>query len=420
MSFAWITAIKELKRRMREPATFLLWLAIPLLVCLLLGLATGSRGGKATPPRVHLLIADEDATFLSGMLVGSFSQGALGDFFRVENVDAAEGQLRIERGKASALLVIPRGFGQALIDRRPTRLKLVKNPAQRILPEIAEQTLEILADGAYYLQEIFADPLDMIRRAQARSGADISDRDVASVAISVRHAIDGAGRYLFPPALEVNVTHPASSSSDSGPDRMTSIGLLFLPGMVFMGLFFTSQSLSEEIWLEREHGTLARLAIAPSSLLAVLSGKLIAAFVVLGLLAAGALGGGSLLFDLPAARIPLAAAWSALAGTALVALLLLLQLFAPNARAGSVLTSLIGFPLLMVGGSFFPLDTMPSFLATIGRLTPNGWALTRLMELLRSEAGPVEILPPAAILLASILVLLFVARRRAQIIAGGA
>ncbi|HHN74632.1 MAG TPA: hypothetical protein ENK10_05320, partial [Acidobacteria bacterium] len=103
MSFAWITAIKELKRRMREPATFLLWLAIPLLVCLLLGLATGSRGGKATPPRVHLLIADEDATFLSGMLVGSFSQGALGDFFRVENVDAAEGQLRIERGKASAL-----------------------------------------------------------------------------------------------------------------------------------------------------------------------------------------------------------------------------------------------------------------------------------------------------------------------------
>ncbi|HHN74016.1 MAG TPA: ABC transporter permease, partial [Acidobacteria bacterium] len=368
----------------------------------------------------HLLIADEDATFLSGMLVGSFSQEALGDFFRVENVDAAEGQLRIERGKASALLVIPRGFGQALIDRRPTRLKLVKNPAQRILPEIAEQTLEILADGAYYLQEIFADPLDMIRRAQARSGADISDRDVASVAISVRHAIDGAGRYLFPPALEVNVTHPASSSSDSGPDRMTSIGLLFLPGMVFMGLFFTSQSLSEEIWLEREHGTLARLAIAPSSLLAVLSGKLIAAFVVLGLLAAGALGGGSLLFDLPAARIPLAAAWSALAGTALVALLLLLQLFAPNARAGSVLTSLIGFPLLMVGGSFFPLDTMPSFLATIGRLTPNGWALTRLMELLRSEAGPVEILPPAAILLASILVLLFVARRRAQIIAGGA
>ncbi|MDQ7005707.1 MAG: ABC transporter permease [Acidobacteriota bacterium] len=418
MRFAWITALKELRRRLRDPVTFLLWLAIPLLVCLLLGLAFGSRGGTAPGPRVHLLIADEDAGFVSGLLVGAFSQEPLGALFRVEKVESPEGRRRLDRGAASALLIIPPGFGQALLERRPARLQLVKNPAQHILPEIAEQTLEILADGTFYLQEIFAGPLERIRSAQAVGGEDISDQEVAAVAIAVRRALHGAGRYLFPPALEVAVTRPVTGSTAQQDDRFTSIGALFLPGMIFMGLFFTAQSLSEEIWLERSQGTLARLAASPRSLLAVLGGKLFAAFVVLGLLATGALVGGGLLFDLPASRMPLAAAWSALGAVALVAALTLLQLYAPNARAGSLLSTLLGFPLLLAGGSFFPLEVMPPFLAAAGRLTPNGWALGRLVEILHGRQTPGGMLPAAGAVALATLALLLAAWRRARVVAG--
>jgi len=35
-----------------------------------------------------------------------------------------------------------------------------------------------------------------------------------------------------------------------------------------------------------------------------------------------------------------------------------------------------------LGGSFFPFDFMPQGFARIGRLTPNGWALGQLQNIL--------------------------------------
>ena len=36
------------------------------------------------------------------------------------------------------------------------------------------------------------------------------------------------------------------------------------------------------------------------------------------------------------------------------------------------------FPLLMAGGSFFPLAALPDWIAAIGRLSPNGFVADRL------------------------------------------
>ncbi len=46
------------------------------------------------------------------------------------------------------------------------------------------------------------------------------------------------------------------------------------------------------------------------------------------------------------------------------------------------------FPLMMVGGSFFPFEAMPAGMAFVGRMTPNGWALEQLKRIL---LGKVEI-----------------------------
>ena len=51
-------------------------------------------------------------------------------------------------------------------------------------------------------------------------------------------------------------------------------------------------------------------------------------------------------------------------------------------RAASVLTNSIAMPLLFIGGSFFPFETMPAWMARIGRWTPNGWALGHLKDIL--------------------------------------
>jgi ABC-type multidrug transport system permease subunit len=40
----------------------------------------------------------------------------------------------------------------------------------------------------------------------------------------------------------------------------------------------------------------------------------------------------------------------------------------------------------MLGGSFFPFEMMPAWLARIGRWTPNGWALVKLRGMLDGSA----------------------------------
>jgi ABC-type multidrug transport system permease subunit len=52
-----------------------------------------------------------------------------------------------------------------------------------------------------------------------------------------------------------------------------------------------------------------------------------------------------------------------------------------------LLTMIVLFPLMMMGGSFFPLDTLPNWLAEIGRLSPNGFVADRFTTELTSATA---------------------------------
>ena len=67
LRFAWITAIKDWRRHRRDPLGLLMWIGIPLLVGSLLIMMSGGKGGPE--PKAHLLVADEDDSFLSGLLL---------------------------------------------------------------------------------------------------------------------------------------------------------------------------------------------------------------------------------------------------------------------------------------------------------------------------------------------------------------
>ncbi len=68
----------------------------------------------------------------------------------------------------------------------------------------------------------------------------------------------------------------------------------------------------------------------------------------------------------------------------------LVQLHASSERAGSILTTALLFPLLMLGGSFFPSEAMPAWLAGIGAMTPNGLAVERLKDVFLDRADAVQ------------------------------
>jgi ABC-type multidrug transport system permease subunit len=378
MSFVWSSALKDLRRRWRDPLSLLLGAGIPLVTLALISLAFGGSGGVR--PQAHLLVTDEDESFGSNLLLGAFGQGPATELVLVEEVDREEGRDRIEAGKASGWLLIPVGFGQAVLEEDPVTITLVTNPAQTILPGILEEFLSVMVDAVFYLQRLLGEPLEEIAAGPEEGEDTLPDQTVAEISITVNQLIERASTYLFPPVLALE---SGVDSEESEADF--NLGALFFPGMFFMAVLFLAQGFSGDVWEEKLHGTLRRVITTPAEVAGFLAGKLLAAAVIFAALSLLVFLAGSWLYDLPLSRLPLAVVWSSLSGLLFLVFYNLIHLYAGSQTAGNFMTSAVTFPLLMAGGSFFPFEIMPDWLASVGRWTPNGWALEQLKAILAGE-----------------------------------
>ena len=388
MSFIWLTAMKDWRRQRRNPAEVLVWLGIPLLIGSLIILAFGGSGGPR--PQAHLLVVDEDDSFLSGLLIGALSQDQVGSVLRAEVVQREAGQRLVADGKATALLVIPPGFGTAVLQEEPTTLRLWTNPAQTILPGIVEEMLSILVDGSFYLHRLLGDELRLIAQGPAAGLNTLPDGVVAAIAVTINGVAEQIASNLTPPVIILAEPEPtADEAAEAGDDF--NLGMLFVPSILLMGLLFMAQGLGADIWQEREQQTLRRVLCTPRRISDFLLGKLLAGTSMMLLVCLVGLSLGYAYFRLDARSLPLAVLWAASSGALLTALLTVIQLFATSQRAGNILTLVLVFPLGMIGGSFFPFEAMPGWMVAVGRWTPNGFALQRLNNIMFERATTSEL-----------------------------
>jgi ABC-type Na+ efflux pump permease subunit len=381
VGFIWSTTLKDLRRRLNDPMALVLWTLIPFAILALLLLAFGSGGG--TTLQAHLLVADNDGSFLSGFLVGAFGQGPMTELVRVEQVSEEDGRERIGRGDGSAFLIIPEGFSSAVINEQPMDLTLTTNPAQTILPGILEEILSIAVEGTFYLQRLVGPQLRQIAGQSTDDQQAAAGATVAIMSDAATKLIDRFGSHLFPPLLELE-----SSIDEAQTGPSLDFGALFFQSMFFMAIFFIAHGQSDDVWIEREQGTLHRALTSPQAITKVLAGKMLATAILIAAISLLALTVGCWLYDFGFGQLPLAVAWSAFSGVLLLSIFTLLQLISGSQRAGNILTSLVLFPLVMIGGSFFPFEAMPDWLAAAGRWTPNGWALLTLKDILNGTVTP--------------------------------
>ena len=385
-------ASKDLARRLQDPWALVSWLAAPFLVGALITLLTGG-GSDGPSPKASLLVADLDQSLLSGMLTGALGQGELGEMISTEAVELEDGQRRMEDGKASGLLVIPEGFGAAALREQPSTLRLVTNPSQSVAPQLLEQVLDVLLDAGFFAQRIFGEEL------RAIAEGDASDEvQFAVVAMGIQKKIN-----RLAPALEdvPTIVEPAPEPQDDDSAPRPGFALLLFPGVVTMAVFMTALGLAGDLWRERELGTLRRLATTAGGVGAFLPGKLLSGSVVTAGIASVLLLCGFAYHGLPWARLPAAVIFLSLGGATLFLGLALLQVLVKNRRSGEIFGQLLLFPLLMVGGSFFPLEALPDSLAAIGALTPNGWITEGLKAYLLEGALPALLTAALPLLLIS-------------------
>ncbi len=390
--FIGITAVKDLRRRLADPAALIMWFGLPLAIGAMI--VALSSGGDGAGPRGRLLVADEDESFVSGMLAGAAGQGPLGELFDVTPVDRDEGRRIVDAGDASALLILPAGLQEAVLGEESVEIRLVTNPAQRILPGMLEEALEIVVEAAFYGERVLGEPARRIADGPPPDSDFFSNDVIVELSTTINTRLRELGDTLSPPVLTVE--HVAPDESDaSGAPGFGDLGLIVLPGVIFMSILFIGQGLSSDVWEEKRFGTLRRAVFAPPSMSAFLAGKLLAGAGLVGAAALVGVAVGAVFFDLPLPQAPLAILWTTFAGVALLVYFVLLQLVASSPRAGNVLTTLVVFPVMMLGGSFFPFEAMPAWMAAIGRWTPNGIAVVRLKEIVAAAPDAAGLLSAA-------------------------
>jgi ABC-2 type transport system permease protein len=359
MSFALTSFKKDVARWRQDYIATLIWLAIPLMIG---GLITTLMGSNVKPHGT-LLLVDEDQTFLSELIVGAYSAGELGELLSVEKTGFDEGFERVNDGEASGLLVIPNGFAEAFLESTPVTLTLRTNPSQTILPGIITNVTEILLDAGFYAHQLFGDEIETFTSMTDNP----SDAQVAAIAVAIQNKMETVAPRLFPPVIEIEIVEPPPK------EPTPPLALLFMPGIILMAVVFSANGLAGDFWREREQGTLRRLVFTSARIREFLVGKALAAAAVITLVGGLTLVLGFLYHGISFVKLPSSLIWIALSGVTLFAWFGALQMLFSNQKTASVFSMMLVFPLLMAGGSFFPMAVMPGWIAAIGRVAPNGF-----------------------------------------------
>jgi ABC-2 type transport system permease protein len=388
---------KDLLRKIRSPLAPIVYLAFPIFFALLIGVTFGSHGDKMAPIKIALV--DDDKGLAARLIKSSFTQGQSTERFVVKPVDsAAEGIRLVEDDKVSAMIRIPQGFSDSLFDGRSTFLEVVKNPAEGIYPQIAEEYVKVLALGGGSAVRVLQKPLQDIRAASKGNGPP-TDAFVSNLSVSIKKRFEGLGRYALPPAIRVEDVKPPSKKSASG-DSPFRIALFVLPGMAVFSIMMMSLGSLVDFQREIAHGTLARQLLAPIRGSDVILGKFAATWVlgiacIILLAAVAVLWAGAGIASVPG-FIGLSL-FFALAATGFAGLI---QAISRSERTGPIVGSILVMIMSMVGGTWIPLDSLPAFVRRISPYTLNYWAGEGYRHLIFDGAGLGQLLPNMGILLA--------------------
>lgn len=394
---------KDLRRRRRAPVGTVTMLLMPLVLTAVIGLVFGGGGddGGAGIPRVKLLIADEEGGMGGGLLSGAFSQGELAELFDPLPVASAEeGHRMMDEGEASALLVIPANFTNDLLDGNPVNLQVVKNPAQSILPEIAVQTVDVLALVLNSASRLLGEPLAEIRNmTRQEEGPD--EAAVLALSSVIYAKIDTMGGYFFPmPVSVVSGEDEAKETVEEEDEKEGGFNIFtfILPGLAFMGILFIGEMAMRDVLAEQTAGTLSRALTTPLTPVHFLAGKMAQAFILCLACQALMMISGTLVFGVDWGPLHLVALFTAAAALSVTGLTALIFGLARSERQGSAIAGLLIMGMSLLGGSMFPLEMLPKFLHTAARFTLNFWAIKGFRSLSIEGGGLVEIAQPILLL----------------------
>jgi len=390
MRLLWLLVAKDVKRKLRSPLGLIAVLSFPLIFAGMIALAFGK--GDSNIPKVRMLVANEDDGLLATGVASVFTSQRASKYFDGKTVTAAQGHALMEEGKASALLTIPKGFTKDVLDGKRVTLRLLRNPAEGILPEIAEQTVGALTDVLDGGRRVFDKPLADMRPLFKDDGKAPADADIVAISLAAKRAIEGMSNVVFPPVIVLesemfdNVKAAPPKEEKKKGDAPSSIFLLVLPGIAVYGLFLVADQGMRDVMTERTLGTLRRQLAGPIAPESIILGKAVytAALAAMAIAVIGGVGAAVLStpVSLPAFLLLSLALVLAVTGTTAV-----IYGVARTERQASTLGNMVFLAMGFLGGGFIRVEGLPPAVRGFAPFTPLYWGTQGYRALLENGAG---------------------------------
>jgi ABC-2 type transport system permease protein len=160
------------------------------------------------------------------------------------------------------------------------------------------------------------------------------------------------------------------------------------PGMLGMMLMWANLTIGSVLVMWRQQGILRRLAATPLRP-GMLMGTQMLARLVLSL----AQGGVLIAVAMAVFRVQVVGSWWALGLTVALGALTMMALgfvagsFARTPEAAQAVTFLVSFPMMFLGGSYFPTDSAPAFLSPVIKALPLSYLNDALRQIINNGAS---------------------------------
>jgi ABC-2 type transport system permease protein len=295
-------------------------------------------------------------------------------------------------GEAAAALIIPKGFASDVLEGVDTRVRVLKDPRSNssiaILEAVRGRVQRVAANAATIriVRSAFRD-------ATAGTGAHYAEPPPADV-YAYADRIWSPDPPLSVSDVAVTVSKVRGAATQAMGFQQYSMGFTLM-FMMFMGLGAAGGFIDE-----REEGTLARLLTTPTTRTELVAGKVAGIYLTVLFEAVIMVGMGAFLFRVPWGDDPLGVVLILTTfGLATTGLGVMISTLARTRGQVSALTAVLATALSMLGGSYWPLDIVGPMMRTIALLTPTGWAMTGLTNIVVRSQGPVQAVLPSAVLL---------------------
>jgi len=403
---------KDMLLLLRDKAALFFTVGFPLLMAVFFGTVfSGGSSGSG----ISLAIADQDNSAESRAYIETLNQSAA---LRVKLLDEELAREKVRKGKISAMIVIPEGFGKAresLFDGVTPQIELGIDPGRKAAAGMLEGLL--MAQAAKDMQKKFTDTSQMMKEVdkslETLTTSATDQPELSNFLKSLRTWMKKEEEKKSTETLDTTAEGKTESNTDQGfsPLIITSKDIIkekmgpqnpyaisFPQGMVW-GIIGAISTFSLALITEARDGTLSRLSSAPISRMTILGGKALASFLTITVMSVLLIAVGIFIFGISIYSWPVLIVSIVSAAIGFSGLMMFLAVLGKTEKAASGISWAILIVMAMTGGGMIPVMFMPKWMAAVGDFSPVKWVVVSFEGSLWRQYSLIDLLPYTGMLI---------------------